>query len=118
MPQRKNSIGYDVENEITKLNIEKIFSSLEVNFNACPIISGKNMLDTKHKVFNPSDLSQCIGEVAFSSQSTIEQSIDTASLYFPVWKNCFQIVNMGLIGKYFLHQQNRMVEKRCDYEVF
>ena len=28
MPQRKNSIGYDIENEITKLNIEKLFSSL------------------------------------------------------------------------------------------
>ena len=61
--------------------------SLEVNFNAYPIINGKEMLDAKHKVFNPSDLSQCIGEVAFSSKSTIEQSIDTASLYFPVWKN-------------------------------
>ena len=43
----------------------------------------KTCLDSKHKVFNPSNLSQCIGEVAFSSKSTIEQSIDTASLYFP-----------------------------------
>ena len=70
--KEKILLGYDVENEITKLNIEKIFSSLEVNFNAYPIISGKDILDIKHKVFNPSDLSQCIGEVAFSSQSTIE----------------------------------------------
>ena len=70
-----------------KLNIEELFSSLKINFNAYPIINGKDKLEVKHKVFNPSDLSQCIGEVAFSSKSTIEQSIDTASLYFSSWKN-------------------------------
>ena len=82
MPQRKNSIGYDIENEITKLNIEKLFSSLDVNFNAYPIVNGKDMFDAKHKVFNPSDLSHCIGEVAFSSKSTIEQSIDNCFILF------------------------------------
>ena len=118
MPQRKNSIGYDTENEITKLNIEKLFSSLDVNFTAYPIVNGNDMFDLKHKVFNPSDLRQCIGQVAFSSKSTVLQSINTASKYFPIWKNFNLEKKIAIITKFaeLLESNQEKLLKICVLE--
>ena len=118
LPQRTNSIGYDTENEITKLNIEKLFSSLDVNFTAYPIVNGNDMFDIKHKVFNPSDLRQCIGQVAFSSKSTVLQSINTASKYFPIWKNFNLEKKIAIITKFaeLLESNQEKLLKICVLE--
>ncbi len=87
LPSRKNSKGYDLDNEDTRLEMQNIFASSISNYKAYSIIEGKNANDQTHNVFNPSDLSHQLGSVAFSSENTIKKSLDAAFNFFIIWKN-------------------------------
>ena len=90
LPQRKNAKGYDVDNEITRLNMINLFNSFNNSLKGISIVKGKETEDEFHKVYNPANLDQLLGQVAFANDQSINQSIHVANSYFPYWKRkCF-----------------------------
>ena len=87
LPQRENSQGYDMDNELTRTKMIKLFDSKDLNLNAFSLIKGKNSNDELKPVYNPSNLNYKLGNVAFASDSSIKNSLNTASDFFPYWKN-------------------------------
>jgi len=87
LPQRKNAKGYDVDNEITRLNMINLFNSFNNSLKGISIVKGKETEDEFHKVYNPANLDQLLGKVAFANDQSINQSIHVAYSYFPYWKN-------------------------------
>tara|TARA_B100000686_G_scaffold83251_1_gene90015 strand:+ start:4064 stop:7195 length:3132 start_codon:yes stop_codon:yes gene_type:complete len=87
LPERKNAKGYDIDNEITRNKFIELFDSSKLNIRASSMINGNQVDDNYEKVFNPADLEQSLGEVAFASEETIFNAIISASNFFPTWKN-------------------------------
>ena len=87
LPDRKNSKGYDINDEQTKEKITKIFSdnANEFDFNGCSIVNGKDFTTTFFKTFSPFDNSINIGNVCFANNDCIKSAINTAWEYFPNW---------------------------------
>ena len=87
LPQRQNAKGYDIENETTRLKMINLFNNIDENYKASSIINGIETKDLFKNVYNPANLDQLLGQVAFASDSSISQSLDFASDFFPQWKN-------------------------------
>jgi len=100
LPERKNSKGYDLDNEYTRLQIENIFSSIDLSYKAFSIVKGIDVDDESRKVFNPSKLDQSLGYVAFASESTVRKSLEIASNYFSYWKNVEVENKVEIINKF------------------
>ena len=100
LPQRNNAKGYDLDNELTRLKLIKCFQDINVNLRASSIINGKDSQDSYNEVFNPSNLEQCLGKVAFASETSIEESLRNASNFFPTWKNYELIDKVNIINKF------------------
>ena len=79
LPQRENSQGYDMDNELTRTKMIKLFDSKDLNLNAFSLIKGKNSNDELKPVYNPSNLNYKLGNVAFASDSSIKNSLNTAT---------------------------------------
>jgi len=100
LPERKNSKGYDLDNEYTRLQTENIFSSIDLIYKAFSIVKGIDVDDESRKVFNPSKLDELLGYVACASESTVRKSLEIASNYFSYWKNVDVENKVEIINKF------------------
>ena len=118
LPERKNSKGYDLDNEYTRLQIENIFSSIDLSYKAFSIVKGIDVDDESRKVFNPSKLDQSLGYVAFASESTVRKSLEIASNYFSYWKNVEVENKVEIINKFadLLEANQEKLVKICVLE--
>ena len=118
LPERKNSKGYDLDNEYTRLQIENIFSSIDLSYKAFSIVKGIDVDDESRKVFNPSKLDQSLGYVAFASESTVRKSLEIASNYFSYWKNVEVESKVEIINKFadLLEANQEKLVKICVLE--
>ena len=118
LPERKNSKGYDLDNEYTRLQIENIFSSIDLSYKAFSIVKGIDVDDESRKVFNPSKLDQSLGYVAFASESTVRKSLEIASNYFSYWKNVDVENKVEIINKFadLLEANQEKLVKICVLE--
>ena len=118
LPERKNSKGYDLDNEYTRLQIENIFSSIDLSYKAFSIVKGIDVDDESRKVFNPSKLDQLLGYVAFASESTVRKSLEIASNYFSYWKNVEVENKVEIINKFadLLEANQEKLVKICVLE--
>ena len=118
LPERKNSKGYDLDNEYTRLQIEDIFSSIDLSYKAFSIVKGIDVDDDSRKVFNPSKLDQSLGYVAFASESTVRKSLEIASNYFSYWKNVEVENKVEIINKFadLLEANQEKLVKICVLE--
>jgi len=118
LPERKNSKGYDLDNEYTRLQIENIFSSIDLSYKAFSIVKGIDVDDESRKVFNPSKLDQSLGYVAFASESTVRKSLEIASNYFSYWKNIDVENKVEIINKFadLLEANQEKLVKICVLE--
>jgi len=118
LPERKNSKGYDLDNEYTRLQIENIFSSIDLSYKAFSIVKGIDVDDESRKVFNPSKLDQSLGYVAFASESTVRKSLEIASNYFSYWKNVEVENKVEIINKFadLLETNQEKLVKICVLE--
>ena len=118
LPERKNSKGYDLDNEYTRLQIENIFSSIDLSYKAFSIVKGIDVDDESRKVFNPSKLDQLLGYVAFASESTVRKSLEIASNYFSYWKNVDVENKVEIINKFadLLEANQEKLVKICVLE--
>ena len=118
LPERKNSKGYDLDNEYTRLQIENIFSSIDLSYKAFSIVKGIDVDDESRKVFNPSKLDQSLGYVAFASESTVRKSLEIASNYFSYWKNVDVENKVEIINKFadLLESNQEKLVKICVLE--
>ena len=118
LPERKNSKGYDLDNEYTRLQIENIFSSIDLNYKAFSIVKGIDVDDESRKVFNPSKLDQSLGYVAFASEPTVRKSLEIASNYFSYWKNVEVENKVEIINKFadLLEANQEKLVKICVHE--
>ena len=118
LPERKNSKGYDLDNEYTRLQIENIFSSIDLSYKAFSIVKGIDVDDESHKVFNPSKLDQLLGYVASASESTVRKSLEIASNYFSYWKNVDVENKVEIINKFadLLESNQEKLVKICVLE--
>ena len=118
LPERKNSKGYDLDNEYTRLQIEDIFSSIDLSYKAFSIVKGIDVDDESRKVFNPSKLDQSLGYVAFASESTVRKSLEIASNYFSYWKNVEVESKVEIINKFadLLEANQEKLVKICVLE--
>ena len=66
--------------------MKNLFSSINQNINATSIIQGKGTTEELQTVFNPANLDQSLGQVAFAEDSSIKRSIHVAYNFFPQWK--------------------------------
>ena len=85
-PDRKNSIGVDLTEEE---NIE-IFSNLQNidNINATSVINGVDKITSiTADIFSPYDINKIIGQACYADEKTINEAIDSLSLYSKEWKN-------------------------------
>ena len=87
LPERKNSKGYDLESEHTRLKVQNIFSQDHNYFMACSIVNGEDTKETSHQIYNPSNADELLGEVSFANNNTIDQAVVSATKYFSHWKN-------------------------------
>ena len=87
LPERKNSKGYDLESEHTRLKVQNIFSQDHNYFMACSIVNGEDTKETSHQIYNPSNTDELLGEVSFANNNTIDQAVVSATKYFSHWKN-------------------------------
>ena len=118
LPERKNSKGYDLDNEYTRLQIENIFSSIDLSYKAFSIVKGIDVDDESRKVFNPSKLDQLLGYVAFASESTVRKSLEISSNYFSYWKNVDVENKVEIINKFadLLEANQEKLVKICVLE--
>ena len=118
LPERKNSKGYDLDNEYTRLQIENIFSSIDLSYKAFSIVKGIDVDDESRKAFNPSKLDQSLGYVAFASESTVRKSLEIASNYFSYWKNVEVENKVEIINKFadLLEANQEKLVKICVLE--
>ena len=118
LPERKNSKGYDLDNEYTRLQKENIFSSIDLSYKAFSIVKGIDVDDESRKVFNPSKLDQSLGYVAFASESTVRKSLEIASNYFSYWKNVEVESKVEIINKFadLLEANQEKLVKICVLE--
>ena len=118
LPERKNSKGYDLDNEYTRLQIENIFSSIDLSYQAFSIVKGIDVDDESRKVFNPSKLDQLLGHVASVSESTVRKSLEIASNYFSYWKNVDVENKVEIINKFadLLEANQEKLVKICVLE--
>ena len=66
--------------------MKKLFNSIDQNIQATSIIKGQETTEELQTVFNPANLDQSLGQVAFAEDSSIKRSIDVAYNFFPQWK--------------------------------
>ena len=87
LPERKNSKGYDINEEKTIENIENNFNNNNNNFNftACPIVNGKDIKKKFFEVSSPFDKNINLGKISFADGECINSAIDFSSKYFPKW---------------------------------
>ena len=118
LPERKNSKGYDLDNEYTRLQTENVFSSIDLSYKAFSIIEGIDVDDESRKVFNPSKLDQLLGYVACASESTVHKSLEIASNYFSYWKNIDVENKVEIINKFadLLESNQEKLVKICVLE--
>ena len=118
LPERKNSKGYDLDNEYTRLQIENIFSSIDLSYKAFSIVKGIDVDDESRKVFNPSKLDQLLGYIASASESTVRKSLEIASNYFSYWKNVDVENKVEIINKFadLLEANQEKLVKICVLE--
>ena len=100
LPERKNSKGYDLESEHTRLKIKNIFFQDHNYFMACPIVNGEDIRETSHQIYNPSNTDELLGEVSFANDNTINQAVVSAAKYFLHWKNVSIEEKVKIIQKY------------------
>ena len=86
LPLRKNSKGHDIDNEITRIQMKNLFSSTDQKIKATSIIQGKETAEELRTVFNPANLDQPLGQVAFAEDASVKQSLHIAYNFFHQWK--------------------------------
>ena len=86
-PERKNSMGYDINDEKTRKKFIDIFSENKKNYDyeAFSIINGKEIKDKTFDVYSPFDKSIKLGKVSFIDSNKISEAIDIASNYYNEW---------------------------------
>ena len=87
LPDRKNSKGYDINDEHTQEKIIKIFSdkAKKFDFKGCSIVNGKDFKTSFFQTFSPFDNLINLGNVSFANNDCIDNAIEAAWSYFPQW---------------------------------
>ena len=118
LPQRQNAKGYDIENETTRLKMINLFNNIDENYKVSSIINGIETKDQFKNVYNPANLDQLLGQVAFASDTSINQSLDFASKFFPQWKNFELNERVKIINKFaqLLEDNDEKLLKICVLE--
>ena len=87
LPERKNSQGYDLNDETTRTQIQNIFQHPMPQVTASSIIDGKEIYSNFHTIKNPGNIEESIGKVSYSEKNDVTDAVQTASDFFPQWKN-------------------------------
>ena len=92
LPDRKNAKGYDINDEETKKDIEKIFINQKdsLSYKACSIINGNDIGNNFNEVFAPFSSNLNLGKVSFADSKCVTSAIDNASEFFLHW-NIFHV---------------------------
>ncbi len=87
LPERKNSNGYDINDEVTQKKINSLFSDNKNNyaFKAQSIVNGKDYKTSFVETFCPFDHSINLGKVSFADEKCINDALNGAKNYFPEW---------------------------------
>ena len=87
LPERKNSRGYDLNDETTRTKIQNIFQRPKLQVTASSIIDGKEICSNFYTIKNPGDIEESIGKVSYAERNDVTDAVQTASDFFPQWKN-------------------------------
>ena len=100
LPLRKNSKGYDIDNEITRLKMKNIFSSFDNKIKVTSLINGLETKEDFKNIYNPAKLDQLLGKVAYANDDTIDNSLNISSDFFSKWKNIEVEEKIKIINKF------------------
>jgi len=118
LPQRKNAKGHDLDNETTRLEMINVFNSFDQELKGNSIVNGKDAVDSFHKVYNPANLDQLLGQVAFAQDTSIDKSLEVASSFFPYWRSIEIQDKIKIINKFaqLLEDNTEKLIKICVLE--
>jgi len=120
LPNRKNSKGYDINDEQTKLKIENIFKKDEKNlsYQACSIINGNEAKKNFFKIYTPFNKTINLGKVSFADNECIDNAIDIAWDYFSKWNTINVYEKVKIIDNFanLLEENQEKLLKICVYE--
>lgn len=86
--QRRNSSGVNLSDEQALRQLQaQLQTYSDQQWNAAPLIDGKQMNGDRQPVVNPADHQQAIGEVTSASEAHIEQAIVSAHAACVDWNN-------------------------------
>ena len=120
LPERKNSKGYDINDESTQEKIKNVFSdnSKKFDYKGFSIINGKEYKTNILKSYSPFDNSIYLGEVYFANNSCISDAIETAYKFFPEWNNININNKIEIVEKFanLLEENQEKLLKLCTLE--
>lgn len=84
---RINSEGINLADPEVLTHIQQDLEQIKTQtWYAAPLINGKVYPGAEHKIYNPADSQQLVGNVIYSNQKTIEEAISVASSAFKHWR--------------------------------
>ncbi|PPR44364.1 MAG: Bifunctional protein PutA [Alphaproteobacteria bacterium MarineAlpha5_Bin11] len=121
LPNRKNSKGYDINDENYRERIGRLFNNItkkEFRYEACSIIDGKDHKTSAFNVFTPFDNSINLGSVHFADDNIIDKAIEISSTYFPNWNvvNVDERVKIIIRFAELLEENQEKLLKICTLE--
>ena len=118
LPSRKNSNGYDINEEDTRIEFKNIFKENNFNYKACSIINSENIESTYFEVHTPFNKSIKIGKVSFANIDTINKAIVSSSDSFKEWNITPINEKVKIVEKfaYLLEQNQKKLSQICVLE--
>ena len=118
LPSRKNSKGYDIDDEDTRIKFKTIFKEENYNYEACSIVNGKYIKNKYSDVYTPFDKSIKIGRVSFSNLDTINKAINSSSNNSKKWNLTPIEERLKIVEKFteLLEQNHEKLCKICVLE--
>lgn len=85
--KRINSTGVNLSDLDILTQLQHDLNQLnEQRWQAYPLVNGQEYTGDLHKIFNPANTDQLVGQVMYSDSETIELAIDRASSAFKNWR--------------------------------
>jgi len=108
--QRINSEGINLADRQLIIRIQQELNTFNTQiWQAAPLVNGKWCTGIMHKVFNPAQLQQCVGNVIDSDKQTIAEAVNIASMAVKQWRLFDVNVRAAYLQKAAeLLEQNRM----------
>ncbi|WP_020482507.1 bifunctional proline dehydrogenase/L-glutamate gamma-semialdehyde dehydrogenase PutA [Methylomonas sp. MK1] len=114
--QRRNSQGLNLSNPEVLEQLQRDLAAMsDHNWQAAPLVAGRQVWGERHPVYSPYDRHSLVGEVVFSSPIDIKQALQQAASAFNAWRLCPVETRAGYLRKAadLLEQQRLEMTALC-----